>query len=616
MISAESLLVRHPQPETNESLLAYVLRLTEVNGYSSPLELMRFTGAKGRELTVRRMNLRGLSRATQCPIDKLRRINLRSSRKRSYGLGCLNGISLPLSEIHLRRSKVCTQCVKELPYIQAHWHLDLMIACPIHGRKATTECPLCGCELQWLRRGLLVCHCGADVSDHRTESLNPSILPILHLLRSRALQIQVAKEEPCLSDELYALSLPALITIIRVVGGAQLASLGQKQENCEELLVASTDVLTDWPHRFYLLLKRLGDAGNTGRSWEAKSYRSLLIALFTRPPRKVSRELQFVKRAMISYMAEQDGHGQLDAKLKKEIVWRSSSSHLSRSDLARQLRKGPNVIDRILRANNIPVERRCNLGKPKVVIRACELDKLEDARLGILSTRAASLRLGLSEATVCRLMRMGFGRGNLHKWTKHGILAADIEAFEQRIRRVKQTAWSLPEYYKLNMRWILARQRLSDEELVEFFKRLQDSSISIVGSSDSTIGGLLIHRLHLEEFRSSFGLCDRVSVLGTAQVLRCDRNAILGLLQEGYLQAVTTHPALMINSSSLRAFSTNYRSVAEIAVELKTSARKVISICDGAAIPLLTVKHSTRSPQSFLRRSSEAQLKATTRRSG
>lgn len=604
----QKLLIRHPRPEKGETILAYLLRASELNGYTTPLELLRFADMRVRELTVLKLDFRKLAAVTRCSGSDIKKMSLRKTARTAEGrVATLNGNDLPLSELRLRRGALCIQCVQESSYIQPHWHLDLMIACPIHGMVATTRCPECGSEIQWMRRGLLICHCGADISSVRPKASNPSLHPLLGLLRSKTLHIPPFPNGLSLPQELHGISVQSLLTVIRVLGKAHLTSIGRGQANAEELLLSATEVLSDWPHKFQLLLDRMSNTGDSARPWEARSYRSLFTALFTRPPRKTSSELQFLKHAIVLHLARRDKHGLLDPKLKT-ILGDAMHDRLTRSDLARRLGKGPNVIDRILKANDMHTVRRQVGGKPNVQVRDRDIQILEAARPGVMSIASASLRLGLSEAVVSRLQRLVFAETDFRKWTKHGILATSVFSFEKKILDSKKTLWSLPEYRKLSLRWILSRQIDSDQEFVSFFKGLSDGSIAVVGSSDKSVGGLQVLRDSFENFRLSSGLCNELSVLSASQILKCDRNSILGLLELGVLMAEETQPVPMIRFDSLDAFRKDFRSVAAIATELGTSARAVVAICDRRAVPLLTVKYRTRSPQSFLRRRDEALL--------
>jgi hypothetical protein len=65
------LLVRHPAPDPTESLLGYVLRVSEGNGYSSPWSVYCLAGMKSNEMRVSGVKLEKLARITNWPQAKL-----------------------------------------------------------------------------------------------------------------------------------------------------------------------------------------------------------------------------------------------------------------------------------------------------------------------------------------------------------------------------------------------------------------------------------------------------------------------------------------------------------------------------------------------------------------
>jgi hypothetical protein len=136
------LLVRHPAPYPTESLLGYVLRLTEKNGYPSPSAVCRLAGIKQNDLGAIGLRVERLAAIASCGVADLNQIAFALSvngRRSSQ----LLGHRLVPTELSLAKPRLCPQCVAEKGFIEAHWHLELMVACPIHRCLATSECPKC-----------------------------------------------------------------------------------------------------------------------------------------------------------------------------------------------------------------------------------------------------------------------------------------------------------------------------------------------------------------------------------------------------------------------------------------------------------------------------------------
>lgn len=67
----EFISIRHPAPNPTESLLGYVLRVSEGNGYSSPWSIYCLAGMKSNERRASRVELEKLAKITNWPQEWL-----------------------------------------------------------------------------------------------------------------------------------------------------------------------------------------------------------------------------------------------------------------------------------------------------------------------------------------------------------------------------------------------------------------------------------------------------------------------------------------------------------------------------------------------------------------
>ena len=254
-----SLLVRHPPPLPTESLLGYVVRLTEANGYATPRSLYRLAGMNRDEISASSFDCSKFAAITTHPASCLERIAFKPSQNQSHAL-CLLGNTLGTSELNLTGSKVCPDCVAEKGFIEAHWHMDLMVACPIHEQSAVGFCPKCKHRLDWMRPGLLTCKCGASLTNRAQASYSKADLWLLDLIRRKALgdQTPSAGEANMLDEQLATTSLHSLLSLIRFLGKYRMiASFSKNPQEGRNILHAAAFVLTDWPVNFQKLLKDL-----------------------------------------------------------------------------------------------------------------------------------------------------------------------------------------------------------------------------------------------------------------------------------------------------------------------------------------------------------------------
>src|ERR1700730_17613977 len=176
------LLVRHPAPYPTESLLGYVLRVSEGNGYSSPWSVYCLAGMKSNEIRASGVKLEKLARITDWPQEKLDAIAYSAPPDQPRWSRLLGHPLLP-QDLNLTRPRFCPQCLCEKGFLEAHWDLALMVACPVHRVSLVSCCPQCGRRLRWFRRGLLECECGGDLSNCDLSSISEAEVGLLNIIR-------------------------------------------------------------------------------------------------------------------------------------------------------------------------------------------------------------------------------------------------------------------------------------------------------------------------------------------------------------------------------------------------------------------------------------------------
>jgi hypothetical protein len=195
------LLVRHPAPNATESLLGYVLRVSEGNGYSSPWSIYCLAGMKSNETRASGVNLEKLARITNWPQGKLDAIAYSAPHGQPRWARLLGHPVLP-QDLSLTRPRFCPRCVREKGFLEAHWDLALMVACPVHQCLLAASCPQCGHHLRWFRHGLLECECGGDLSNCDPSSISEAEASLLEIIRRKALF--------CPTDESNPMGLPRI----------------------------------------------------------------------------------------------------------------------------------------------------------------------------------------------------------------------------------------------------------------------------------------------------------------------------------------------------------------------------------------------------------------------
>ena len=257
-VESSDVLVRHPAPFQTESLPAYLLRLTDLNGYRSPADLYRLAGMKRDETSISNLNTSKLASIASQPTQVLRRISLRPPTSHPHSLNLLEHL-VSKTDLTLTAATVCKACVDETGFVEGHWHIGLMVACPVHERAAIWFCGRCKKRVTWNRRGLLTCRCGAALHEEPRTIFSDAELWLLDQIRCKVIGGQ-ARDRPGANmpkSQFGELGLQDTLSIVRFLGRHRMTSNRSREtELGRPLLQAAATVLTEWPANF---LKLLGD---------------------------------------------------------------------------------------------------------------------------------------------------------------------------------------------------------------------------------------------------------------------------------------------------------------------------------------------------------------------
>lgn len=231
-----------PAPFPGESLLGYMLRLSEANGYPSPEWIMARIGLSIRELTSGRVTPDDLSLAcgrAPADLESLMYWN-------PQGDPILLGKPLRALNLRLRSPRMCPDCVVETGMLGAQWDCALLVACPVHRAPLLQNCPGCGTRISWQRRGVLQCRSGCDLRQRgRPPRVPDPELRLSDLIWSKILG--VSPNRPVLSDwcwlEVYELE--DLLQAVRRLGRQWQLGRSNRRVNTDILVAQAAQALVD-----------------------------------------------------------------------------------------------------------------------------------------------------------------------------------------------------------------------------------------------------------------------------------------------------------------------------------------------------------------------------------
>jgi hypothetical protein len=346
------LLVRHPAPYPTESLLGYVLRLSEKNGYISPSAVCRLAGIKQNDLGAIGLRVEKLAAIASCGVADLNQITFALSVNGRRSSQLLSHRLVP-RELTLAKPKLCPQCAAEKGFIEAHWHLELMVACPIHRCLATSECPKCKERLHWLRPGLLECDCGGNLQASEMPKVSSSEVALFDIIRRKLLGYPAADENPLAlpHEQLMAMDLRSMLAVIRTIAKYRLVADGYTADPDDQQIVrAAAPVVMDWPKNFFVLLKDIGQNASAGEyGGVGKEYGDIHRALFRNRAITPSACSDFLRVAFLDFAM---GHWRLplvDDKSCEETIDTDNRRLLSQAEFAERARLHQKTAIRLLK---------------------------------------------------------------------------------------------------------------------------------------------------------------------------------------------------------------------------------------------------------------------------
>ena len=182
-------LSRTPAPRPDESLFAYLLRLSQANAYLTP-RYIAYTANVARTHWMRpypaypAMDLAPLVGGHEVV---LKRISYRTEVGHSIRYKLLDH-ELGRNQrglLRLMAPAFCVECAKEEGYIRAFWDLAAAVACPRHRRPATHQCATCHQPLKWYRPGILRCQCSGDLVTPALAYIDALLVDLMKVLEAK-----------------------------------------------------------------------------------------------------------------------------------------------------------------------------------------------------------------------------------------------------------------------------------------------------------------------------------------------------------------------------------------------------------------------------------------------
>jgi hypothetical protein len=544
---AVELLLRTPNPLGDESILGYVLRVSETNGYDTPWHVFRHAGYEQGEMITAGMTVQRLAAILGKNPDQLEKhayLGTDKDGKPEYRLnGRPIGRRLTFSPLRLNRPAICIACVKEQGFANVCWDASVYVACPLHRSMLLQRCPACNCGLTWLRPGLLTCRCGASLADATTEQASAATIELMRVLRSKILDDPPApvSETDC-GLPLAQLSAMSLNSMLRVI--AILEKLNGDVVHANGSVAAAVEVFTEWPKGFHAYLRRMaseGVASNVHSIGLRKRFSRLYQSLFK--AQIAISGIEFMREAFVAFGLREWGLATVDAKLLRGEP--QESRFVSACKFAEAAGVMPITVQKWVQDGTLPgavIELTTGNRYVLDVEEAKESRRRNNDRIGI---RDAARKAGIPVSVLRELKRSKQYSPSPTINRRPGFWAIDLDALSARIlaTAVKFPVGCPPcteeSLGLISLGSILQDKKFGGDRAKGILvSELLDGKIISVGRLDDTIATIHLRLGDVDDFRLRFGIrVDKgtVTVSVAAVMLGCGTQAVDGLIKAGHL---------------------------------------------------------------------------------
>lgn len=596
-----SILVRTPDPHITESPLGYILRLSEENGYDTPSHVMKLAGIyKG--FNVPHLLHEPLSKILCKDPCRLKHISYYRLSESGKYVPCLLG-----HVVHERfflnekprtyRPSLCIQCVAEEGYIDAFFDLRLSIACPKHGCFLTEKCFACKQPLSWYRPGLLICRCGANLTDIDDNFISSNLKDLMAVVRQKlhSQPLTVLNLNSNFATKyLDEIPMASFIRIVNVL--AQFGMLTQSEKSSKiELLETVAGALSDWPNGFHDYLSRIGNFSipTVGTTTVANQwFRNLYNSLF-----RYDRYREYFNFLRYEYLRFGVRKWKLNIVHKKFFTGiHDRDTYSSFLPLADSL----DTLDEQSRNPSEDTEPSFELDKAdnKVhrTVDAFDFSETTHRRNQVFTIREAARLLGLPCEVLCKLRNSAFIiERNIFVRKSKGVDIEDIYSLRKAIleRSTLQESLLLPYNSVSLIDVLLSSDFPNSSSRAAFVCGYLEGKIRSLGRWGPLFQDIYFDRTKVQALSkiSSMGISAIViSKRSAAKILQCSEQTISSLLSANLITELKApHRHSCISMSSLQQFSSKYVSLRCLAAEWKTSVKRLIHTSNIKGISLLRV---------------------------
>ena len=398
------------RPKSDESLFGFLLRLTELNSYPTPIVILNEAHLDwkffyyNRILDEHNSNFDRLIHLTTITRNELRELLYTSATKRSEVM--VLGRSVPHILIRAPRPKVCPECLEQSQYCRKQWELAPFTSCAIHNRMLLQECHACLRSIRWYRERLCYCPCGADWRQARTPTLSESDTVMGQLLYEAFGLIPRSVKNT--NNPLCDLDFNSLLSALLVVASLdesprpvrKTVFFYKTNSEIHRRLSGAFAVFENWPNGFHNFL----DRHFSRASQRTKGLRTALNPL---KHRLCSRYLptgiqHLLRQEFDNYVLD---HWDRKYRSARWLRTKSTGRYLTRMVALKILKVDVPVIDQLISSGKLRGVVRTACQRRGFILEAESVERLRQEWTQSVSLLTASKYLGITKLQTLMLVR-------------------------------------------------------------------------------------------------------------------------------------------------------------------------------------------------------------------
>lgn len=615
--SEMSLLVRTPSAYPTESLLGFVLRVAEANGYETPRHIHAVAGVPRERAFSAEFPVEHLSVVLNQAPSRLQSIAYRQKSDPRRALKILNhplGHDLRRTPLRLFRPNMCPQCISEAGYIDAFWDLIVAVACPRHRRMVVSHCPSCAAPLSWMRPGLLKCACGHSLSEAEHVSADLATVELMAIIYARlhgAPTDTLENSSKLPVQQLISMPFSALIRMLQLLGSYAISTRENSFMQVKSTTSAAANVLSSWPTKYHGFLTELGtEFLKSGRSALElrKQFEPFYAAMFKNTV--FSKHCEFLHNEFIRFGYQSWGAAYVDTRLAKPGKAPEPPRFLTAAQAAQTRGLCKPTMHRLIAEGAVVARKLRGNGKERILV-DMQASRFPAESNDVLSIREAAELLEIPVSVLKELRRRGAYTVEPHRGRANSYHRGDVESFRARIlslpvreRREQSRTVSFGKLMQLKLK--------SGAGKADIVAAILAGDVDVISRHNKLIGAIQLDAEQIDRF-----ILDRRCAAqgGTYNLFQCskatglDQSTIKGAIKARLIAATSVGGGLRVPRTSVDAFNEEFVPLSVLARKLNTSSRSLHRLCIAHGIVLKTIPRSTSSSaQSLIHRKDEGRL--------